>query len=117
MKTICIDIDGTICRYEGWTGPDQFGDVLPGAREAIAKLKQDGWFIIIYTTRADKTALSKFLRSKDICFDAINENPHQPQNAIGGKPMADVYLDDRAVTFKGNWAESYNDVIKFKPWE
>lgn len=117
MKTICIDIDGTICEYQDWKGEESFGKILPGAQEYIYKLKADGWFIIIFSTRSDKSAIANFLTANEICYDSINENPHQPLNAVGGKPIADVYLDDRAITFRGNWSEAYNTIINFKPWE
>ena len=117
MKTICIDIDGTICRYDGWRGHDHFGIVLPGAREAIKKLHEDGWYIIIFSTRSKRDSIKKFLENEKIYFDSINENPYQPDNALGGKPIADVYLDDKAVTFKGDWATAYEEIINFQPWE
>lgn len=117
MKTICIDIDGTISHFIEWQGSDKFGNVLSGAVENISKLKEAGYFIIIYTTRSDKEDIKNFLDRNNIPFDAINENPYQPQNAIGGKPMADVYLDDRNVSFNGDWNKAYNDVITFRTWE
>ena len=117
MKTVCIDIDGTICHFINWQGPEVFGDVLPGAVENIRKLKESGCFIIIYTTRADKHVIAKFLSKNGIPYDAINENPNQPQNAKGGKPIADVYIDDRNVSFNGNWTKTYKEVMLFKPWE
>ena len=48
MKTICIDIDGTLVHYEEWCGEKYFGEVLPYAKEIIKRLHDDGWFIIIY---------------------------------------------------------------------
>lgn len=117
MKTICIDIDGTICQYTEWVVASHFGKVLPGAKEAIEKLHNEGWYIIIFSTRADKNVISNFLRENEIYFDSINLNPFQPKNAIGGKPLADVYLDDRAITFNGNWAQAFDQIVSFKPWE
>lgn len=117
MKTVCIDVDGTLCEYVDWNGPDHFGKLLPGAKEALQDLKAKGWFIIIYTTRRDSDKISSFLKSNDICFDAINMNPFQPDNAKGGKPIADVYIDDRAITFRGNWDDTLREVYSFKPWE
>lgn len=117
MKTICIDIDGTICRYSVWRGESHFGEVLPGAKEAILQLHNEGWYVIIYSTRSNKDEIKQFLEKEEIYFDSINQNPFQPYNAIGGKPIADVYLDDRAVTFKGNWHEAYKEVMNFIPWE
>lgn len=116
-KTVCIDLDGTLIHYEEWQGEEHFGHVLPGASDATKILHEKGWYIIIYTTRANKSILTKFLSDNKIEFDAINENPYQPQNAKGGKPIADVYVDDRALCFKGNWQQTVKEITKFKPWE
>jgi hypothetical protein len=117
MKTVCVDIDGTLVRYEKWQGDHHFGEILPGAVDAMRQLRKDGWFIIIYTTRGNREAIKAFLESQKIVFDAINENPFQPDNARGGKPIADVYIDDRAITFDGNWATAVEKINSFKPWE
>lgn len=117
MRTVCIDIDGTISRYIEWVDAKTFGEVLPHCAETIHHLKADGWFVIIYTTRADKNDISKFLEEHNIPFDAINENPNQPNNAKGGKPIADVYVDDRAIQFDGDWAGAYEKITGFASWE
>lgn len=117
MKTICIDLDGTLTHFEEWKGEEYFGQVLPGASTATKTLHEKGWFIIIYTTRANKSILVRFLSANKIEFDAINENPFQPTNAIGGKPIADVYVDDRALCFKGNWEQTIREISEFKTWE
>lgn len=116
-KTVCIDLDGTLIHYEEWQGEEHFGLLLPGASDATKILHEKGWYIIIYTTRANKSILTKFLSDNKIEFDAINENPYQPQNAKGGKPIADVYVDDRALCFKGNWQQTVKEITEFKPWE
>lgn len=117
MKTVCIDIDGTISHYIEWVDSKTFGEVLPHCAETIHHLKADGWYVIIYTTRADKNEISKFLEDNNVPFDAINENPHQPNNAKGGKPIADVYVDDRAIQFDGDWAGAYEKITGFTSWE
>lgn len=116
-KTICIDIDGTLVHYEEWQGEKHFGEIIDGSTKAMHELHERGWFIIIYTTRSCKDVLSKFLNDKKIEFDAINENPYQPENAEGGKPYADVYVDDRAVCFRGDWNKTLKEIENFKPWE
>lgn len=117
MRTVCIDIDGTISRYIEWVDSKTFGEVLPHCAETIHHLKADGWFVIIYTTRSDHKEIKKFLDEHNIPFDSINENPNQPENAKGGKPYADVYVDDRAIQFDGDWTEAYQKIIGFTTWE
>ena len=117
MRTICIDIDGTISHYIEWVDAKTFGEVLPHCAETIHHLKADGWYVIIYTTRADKKEIVGFLESNNIPFDAINENPNQPDNAKGGKPYADVYVDDRAIQFDGDWQGAYEKITGFASWE
>ena len=116
-KTICIDIDGTITHYVEWQGEIVFGEVLPKAVNYIRKLKEDGNFIIIYTTRANSEIIAEFLNGHGIPFDSINENPYQPENAKGGKPLADVYIDDRNIPFDGNWETTYQKINNFQTWE
>ena len=80
-KTICIDIDGTLVHYEEWKGEKHFGAIVEGASSATHKLHENGWYIIIYSTRANKELISRFLDDSKIEFDSINENPNQPENA------------------------------------
>lgn len=116
-KDICIDLDGTIIFYDNWVNEMTFGEVLPDAINALGKLKANGYTIIIYTTRTDKSLVSQFLNSKNIPFDYINENPNQPANAIGGKPIADIYVDDRGLQFQGNWNDTLKQIMSFKTWQ
>lgn len=116
-KTICIDFDGTLADYsKGYQGEDVFGDMLPGADTATGVLKKNGWTIIIYTTRPATDALRDWLKDNNISYDYINENPDQPENSQGGKLIADIYLDDRGMTFRG-WNEwLLRDIGDFTPY-
>lgn len=117
-KTICINFDGVIHDYsKGWQGVDVFNCAVPGAAYCTEKLKQDGHTIIIYTTRNDTPALRKFLKDNNISYDYINENPNQPKGSEKGKLIADVYIDDRAVTFNGNWFGILKKINNFKTWQ
>ena len=117
MKTICIDFDGVIASYQGWEGTDKFGDPVPGVQSALKVLRQEGYRIIIFTTRKVTAALKKYLKDNDITYDYINRNPDQPKDAGTDKPVADIYLDDRAVCFRGNWKYALNDIAYFRPWQ
>ncbi|ADC64719.1 Haloacid dehalogenase domain protein hydrolase type 3 [Ferroglobus placidus DSM 10642] len=110
-KTIAIDLDGTILEYDGWKGHSHFGKPLPGAREALQKLKEEGFVIIIWTTRGDREKVARYLKEQGIPFDYINENPYQPPDS-SNKIYADYYVDDRAVEFKGDWQEVLKKVLR-----
>ena len=116
-KIACIDLDGTLTHYKEWQGENHFGDVINGSAKALQKLKDNNWLIIIYTTRANKALIKGFLESNGIPFDFINENPYQPENAIGGKLDADVYIDDRVIQFNGIWDKTIEEAMNFMPWE
>ena len=120
MKTkpryACVDLDGTIADYAGWRGPDHFGAPLPGVRQALTTLREQGWVLIIFTTRGDRDRVRGYLERHAIPFDFINENPDQPPGTYSGKPFAHVYVDDRAVQFKGDWPATLAEVLAFEPW-
>jgi len=110
---LLVDLDGTICinKYP------ELGEVLPGTREALTKLKKAGHYITIYTCRLgvelvpnsinralQVKAIEKFLKENEIPFDEIYEKT--------GKPIADWYIDDRNIEFKYNWKEIAERLLK-----
>ena len=122
QKVICVDLDGTILKwYVGrWDG-EKFGQPVPGAKKFLSALISDGWWVIIYTCRGDRNKVSKTLLSygirQGVHYSAINRRKNVLQGTYRGKCGADVYLDDRAVKFDGNWKRAYVEVSRFKTWE
>ena len=117
-RTICIDFDGVIHDYSsGWQGEDVFGQMIPNADTGTSVLKQKGWTVIIFTTRKKTDELEKWLKEHNITYDYLNENPGQP-DGTSGKIMADVYLDDRGICFRGRW-DSWlvREILDFEPWQ
>ena len=108
QPTVCVDLDGTLLSYDNWKGEEVFGDPLPGAVDAMQQFRESGWKIIIFTTRANRDLIAKALDKRGIVYDHINENPDQP-GENSGKPLADVYIDDRAVRFE-NWDKTVKTV-------
>jgi len=115
-KTIAVDFDGVIADYsEGFKGRGRFGMPIEGASKFLKKLRDDGWKIIIWTARDELGQVRQYLESNDIPFDHINDNPDQITNSR--KCVSDIYLDDRGVTFTGDWEKAYQDVKGFVSWE
>jgi len=117
---ICIDFDGVIANYdEGWRGENVFGDPIPFASETIQKLKSDGWYIVIFTTRQETKELREYLSKNNIPYDAINSIEHNPPNT-SIKPFFDMILDDRTPHTYGkkwNWKKIYKLIRKhYPPW-
>jgi hypothetical protein len=71
-KVISFDLDGVILKYDGWQGPDKFGSVIPGAVETMKRLRREGWYITIFTTRLVTTKLVDYLFNLGVPYDDIN---------------------------------------------
>jgi histidinol phosphatase-like enzyme len=104
---IAIDFDGTIvsnCFPE-------IGEPLMFAVEAITKLKENGYKLILWTCRTDLperkylTEAVEFCESLGLKFDAINDNlPEAPYRDVANcrKVYADFYIDDKSI--QPNWS-------------
>lgn len=99
---IAIDFDGTICNHAPFP---EIGPIKIGAKESIQLLKELGWKIIIFTCRTGNHQIKmiEWLRKEQVPFDGVNYNPDCPE--ANQKPMADIYLDDRSITFENNWVD------------
>ena len=116
-KTLAVDFDGVINGYSHWKGKGIFEEPVPGAREYLRRLADEGWVIIVYTTRVEETAVKEYLIEHRIPFNYINFNPENIEQECGSKkPLATVYLDDRGVRFNGDWALAYDEIINCKVW-
>jgi len=114
--TVAIDFDGVITD-RGVSIEGEFGKITDGTRKALSKLKELGVKIIIFTAREDKDNVEKFLNENNIPYDEINENVDIDN--LSEKVVADVYVDDRAFRFEGNWNRVIDFVLdkeKHKPW-
>ena len=102
-KTYAFDFDGTMTNYEKFRGHDIVDEPRPEVVKAIQLLRSQGNKIIIYSTRSNEV-LKKWCDDNNVIVDYFNENPeYQPGNP--GKPVAYVYIDDRAICYNGQTAE------------
>ncbi|HYG15444.1 MAG TPA: hypothetical protein VEC12_06785 [Bacteroidia bacterium] len=120
---IAIDFDGVIHGYsKGWHDGEIYDPPVPGAAEALKKLKEQGHYIYIFSTRTNKIfrkptdgkdekyqekQIKEWMARYDIPYDKI---------WTFGKPMADLFIDDRAINFSGKWSETMEAVENFIPW-
>ena len=110
--TVVFDFDGVIHSYtSGWKGVDNIPDPpVPGIREAIAKIRDAGYRVVVVSTRCSERdglmAIHKFMNENNILVDDISAH----------KPPALVYIDDRALCFDGHPEMLLNKIQEFKPW-
>jgi len=98
---ICFDLDNTLVTYP--TIPNDYTSVKPIHKniELLKNLKELGHEIIIYTARRMKTHNHNIGKvTKDIAMITMNsleELNIEYDEIIFGKPIADIYIDDRAM--------------------
>lgn len=101
-RKLYIDFDNTIVENDK---ENNLGKLLPGAKEALDKLKADGWEIVIYSGRANtpkgEDEIRDFMRESDLPYDEI----------FVGKPIGAYYIDDRNIVFT-DWKDVLQNVGK-----
>ena len=91
-KVIMIDIDGTICSEEK-TFERSLATPLNGAIENVNRLFSEGHTIIFWTARG----WEQFKITKKW----LDDNGFKYHQLIMGKPIIDIFIDDRARQFEG----------------
>ena len=92
MKNYCFDLDGTLCtNTEG-----EYEDAVPFI-DRIAKVNElfeEGSNILIYTARGTVTGIDwRKLTEKQLAEWGVKYHELRL-----GKPFADIYIDDRAMS-------------------
>ena len=112
---IAVDFDGVIHRYsKGWHDGTIYDVPEDDCQEKMQELVDANCYIIIFSTRAydriikgeeqphQREEMHEYLQTHGIPYDEISEEP---------KPIAKVYLDDRAVRFK-NWKDAVAEITR-----
>lgn len=103
-KSICVDLDAVLAKYDGWKGVEHIGEPLPGAADFLRQIKALGARVVIFTTRTNADpAISGRTESVDMLTQRVrlwldaHGLPYDEIYAGQGKPLASGYVDDRAV--------------------
>jgi hypothetical protein len=108
-RTVCLDFDGVLHSYRsGWCGAEIIPDPpIHATREAVARLRQH-YRVVVHSARchtdAGRQAVKSWLQKHDIQVDEVCEH----------KPPALVYVDDRAIRFRGNWDDMLTEIREFR---
>ena len=97
-KTICLDFDGVLHRYESGWGDGTIYDVpMDGAHDICWKLKGMGYNLVVLTARENLGDVCKWLMKYKFPDMSVTNT----------KPPAIAYIDDRAIRFV-SWRDVYN---------
>lgn len=122
---LCLDFDGVLHSYtSGWRGPEKVIDEpTPGAMEWLAEAVNH-FTVHIYSSRSGQIggidAMKKWLLA-ELCA-AHQGDGHDIFELLQWpteKPPALVTIDDRAITFRGDWGAPELKVaalLAFRPW-
>jgi len=102
---IIIDLDGTICSEER-TFSRSLAKPKDHAVESVNALYDAGNTIIIYSART--------WVEYEMTVDWLKRNGIKYHQLFMGKPVGDVWIDDRALQFRDNWSEILNTLSKKK---
>lgn len=106
---VCVDLNGVLDAYTGWKHPDHWDEPRPGARGFLQALTERGFDVVVFTTR-HHLQVRRWLQQHGLLtyVSAVTRR----------KPPAHVFVDDRAVCFKGDFEDALDEIIHFKAhWE
>ena len=111
-KTVVFDFDGVIHKYsKGWQDGSIYDEPTEGIKEALEEISKDYTIAIVSTRCKDSDGIreiQKWLEKHDLAKYITIISAY--------KPPAIVYIDDRAITFKGNSKDLKAMIDNFKPW-
>lgn len=104
--TIAVDFDGTLCEF-GFPGIGEQKYNHKKLMNALIEMREKGHKIILWTNRGDNEEYKSLSEAVQWCkdrgleFDAVNENLPGQKKLSGYSPkiMADLYIDDKALSF------------------
>lgn len=105
--TLLVDFDGVLHDYKGWDGNQPTGGPLPKSRAAMCSLEAK-YRLICFTTRP-----------ADFVEPWLRKWGFPTMTVTNIKEPAVLIIDDRAITFTGQWNDELLERIKnFKAhWE
>lgn len=128
---LCVDFDGVIHSYTTpWQSADKIPDPpVPGALRWLWKATE--WFTVtIYSSRSRcpagvkamrvwmiKHSMDEFGLGHPMCDPGMPTVDSYPIVFAHEKPAAFLTIDDRAITFEGDWNDLEPEMLlTFKPW-
>jgi len=106
-KFISIDLDGVLNEYHGNYSEQNLSPLKNGAYEVLEALSQL-YEVEIYTAR-DSVIVEKWIEENNLT-QFIKKVTDQKN------PCTSVFVDDRAITFFGDFKKIMHQILNFKPY-
>jgi hypothetical protein len=113
---LCLDFDGVLHSYvQPWMGASSIpDDPVPGAMEFLTEAVKH-FEVAVFSSRSKERAGIVAMQSWIAEHHPWGETMVRALTWPTDKPAAKVTIDDRAITFQGEWP-SMDDLQKFEPW-
>jgi hypothetical protein len=92
MMKYCVDIDGTICTNT--YGKYEQAEPWPEAIAKVNALYDAGHSVVFFTARGSTTGMDW----REVTEKQLKEWGVKYHKVIFGKPEADIFIDDRAIS-------------------
>jgi hypothetical protein len=113
-----VDFDGVIHDYKGgWQGGKIYGNVTDGFFDWVRQV-MPLFRIVVYSSRSKDAGMIDAMRDW-LGQQAVLNNTTVPDGIEFSheKPPAYLTIDDRALTFNGDWSEfPPSRLLDFRPW-
>ncbi len=107
LKTICFDIDNVICKTSNKNDYSKSSPIKKNIK-IINKAYSNGFNIILYTARymgRCKGNIEKAKKQiKPLTLRQLKKWKVKYHKIYFGKPSFDLFIDDKSLFFKKNWA-------------
>ena len=106
---VCVDLNGVLDSYTGWKHEQHWDPPRAGAGDFLRDLNDRGFRVVVFTTRwADDARAWLAQHGLDRWVSEVTDK----------KPAAHVFVDDRAVCFRGDFSETLEEIQRFRAhWE
>ena len=102
MTRVCFDLDGVLAQYYGWPKDGSIGDPLPAGVRLLELCKEAGYKTVLSTCRTHPSHGRKSAQQQTTIVNWLNEHGLWSlfdKIDTEGKPIADIYVDDRGLRF------------------
>lgn len=113
---VAVDLDDTLCEYDGTYHPEIIGKPRPYAIWALEVFAFNGFEVVLFTNRGNLRRIESWIAEHAAGLIAyINHHPMAARLGMNpGKPVADLFIDDRDSRWRGrpvDWIALLHDFL------